>query len=111
MEHPKLKFSKAEIATIREGGIPDHQTPLRQAFAQNHPLHEDFAMAYSNIGGVVALTDWAEEAPGEFLKLMVKLAPAPKEIIIDQRTPMKDINDALSANEAAQVYASIISEQ
>lgn len=66
-----------EIEAHRDGQFG--QTRLRQILAHQHPVHEEFAKAYQNLGGVVALTDWAEDNKTEFYKLFAKTAPTPKE--------------------------------
>ena len=43
------------------------------------PLHGAMGRVYQRLGGEEALMDWAEENYGEFLKIMIKLAPPPQE--------------------------------
>ena len=55
-------------------------TRLRQALAKQHPIHDEFAKAYQNLGGTTGLTDWAEDNQTDFYKLFAKLAPTPQAV-------------------------------
>lgn len=57
-------------------GIDDRPN-LRKALAAQHPVHEQFAMAYENLGGVVGLTDWAQKNQTDFYKMVHATAPKP----------------------------------
>lgn len=43
------------------------------------PLHGAMGRVYERLGGEEALLDWAEEHYGEFLKILIKLAPPPQD--------------------------------
>jgi hypothetical protein len=57
--------------------LQERQIALRQKMAHQHPFHEEMAQAYERIGGLDALTEWAEDNPGKFFELMMKAAPIP----------------------------------
>lgn len=42
------------------------------------PLHGAMGRVYERLGGEEKMLDWAEEHYGEFLKILVKLAPPPQ---------------------------------
>jgi hypothetical protein len=67
-------------------------------------VHEEFAMAYDNLGGVVGLTDWAEENKTDFYKLFAKTAPTPKEATFVQiNNTLNNSGDVLEAQRIAEI--------
>lgn len=74
MKLPKL--SENERALIREGDTP--HTELRKRLAQQHPVHDEIAKAYQNLGGTTGLTNWAEKNQTDFYKMFSQTAPKPQ---------------------------------
>jgi hypothetical protein len=63
---------------VMEGATPHSE--LRKALAAQHPIHDEFAKAYQNLGGTTGLTDWAEDNQTDFYKLVAKMAPTPQHV-------------------------------
>ena len=72
------KLSPEDRHLVEQGGTPHDR--LRQQLAEQHPIHDEFAKAYSNLGGVTGLTNWAKDNQSEFYKILPKLAPAPQHV-------------------------------
>jgi hypothetical protein len=72
------KLSPQERHDIEQGATPHDR--LRQALANQHPVHDEFAKAYNNLGGTVGLTDWAQMNQTDFYKMFAKLAPTPQAV-------------------------------
>lgn len=113
-----IRFPKLseEDQFLAQQGDPSSPPRLRQVLAQQHPIHEEFNKAYQNLGGVVGLTDWAEDNPTQFYRLFAKMAPQPKEqtfIAINtslngedqaiEATRVEDIDDPNAATAVYQV--------
>ena len=53
----------------------DHKAvALKDAF-RDHPFHTMLSEVLMDLGGKDFIADWAEDNPGEFINIMVKLAP------------------------------------
>jgi hypothetical protein len=45
--------------------------PLAESLGQGTPMQQVFGMVLQELGGIDFMVDWAEEAPGEFIRLLV----------------------------------------
>ena len=59
-----------------QGATP--HTELRKRMAKSHPIHNEFAKAFDNLGATTHLTDWAQQHPTDFYKLFARMAPTPQ---------------------------------
>lgn len=50
---------------------------VKEAFQGSHPIHRALGDAFEQLGGVSFLTDWAEQNPTDFVKILLALAPPP----------------------------------
>lgn len=57
----------------------DNDQTITERMELQHPLHAHFAQAYENLGGLQYLEDFAEENPGQFLTMFLRLAPLPQQ--------------------------------
>jgi hypothetical protein len=53
---------------------------LRQHLSDQHPVLEEIAKTYDNLGGTVGLTNWAEKNPTDFYKMFAATAPKPQQV-------------------------------
>jgi hypothetical protein len=53
----------------------DHIKAIKQALGAQHALHGMFADVLHDLGGKDFVLRWAEENPGRFLNLLVKMTP------------------------------------
>ena len=49
---------------------------LNEVLDQQHVLHGAFGRVYDRLGGEEFLYGWAEDNPGRFLSMLVKMTPA-----------------------------------
>lgn len=56
----------------------DNDQQIIDTLQKQSPLHGAMGRIYERLGGEDALLDWAEQNYGEFLKILIKLAPPPQ---------------------------------
>ena len=58
----------------------DAYPAVREAFEQGTPMQRLMGQVLDELGGVDFLVDWAEENPGEYVRILMAANPAPQQI-------------------------------
>lgn len=58
-----------ELSLVEELDLPARM-------AEQHPLHGMMARVLDDLGGQDFITDWADDNPGQFINMLMRLAPA-----------------------------------
>lgn len=66
----------------RQAGTPNKLTAS---------VKEALTEAFDRLGGVEVLAKWAEENPGEFFKLWVKILPRDFNATVERRVTLEDL--------------------
>ena len=53
--------------------------PLAEAFSNGTPMQQMLGQVLEELGGISFVVDWAEESPGEFMRLVMAATPPPSE--------------------------------
>ena len=53
----------------------DRDSLVVQNLSEQHPIYGAFGHAFKEIGGVEALTDWAEQNPTDFYRIFSRMVP------------------------------------
>lgn len=53
----------------------DRNELVSQKMTEQHPIYGAFAYAFEELGGVDALTDWAEQNPTDFYRIFSRMVP------------------------------------
>jgi hypothetical protein len=58
----------------------DAYPAVREAFEQGTPMQRLMGQVLEELGGIDFLVDWAEENPGEYVRILMAANPAPQQI-------------------------------
>jgi hypothetical protein len=58
--------------------MTDHLPAIREQFKDANPLHKMLVDTLEHLGGIDFLANWAETNPGEYINILMRLAPPPQ---------------------------------